>query len=154
MKKHGWRSGFTLVELLVVIAIIGVLVALLLPAVQAAREAARRMQCGNNLKQIGIAALNYENAKKEFPAGSGYGRDEPSPTWIVSLFPYFEQGNIASRYDYKVFANVEPNLTLARTVSLPMLVCPSDQESGTPILENRRIGSGTNPPVAHGLWYT
>ncbi len=96
------RSGFTLVELLVVIAIIGILVGLLLPAVQAAREAARRMQCTNNLKQLGLAAHNFESAYKRFPpgylgspatAGPNYGSDQ----WVGNLtylFPYMEQDAI------------------------------------------------------------
>ena len=92
--------GFTLVELLVVITIIGILVALLLPAVQAAREAARRMQCGNNLKQIGLALLNYEQTCGTFPPGSlelplpGYGI-----SWLGRVLPYCEQQNIYQQLD-------------------------------------------------------
>jgi prepilin-type N-terminal cleavage/methylation domain-containing protein len=89
------RCGFTLVELLVVIAIIGVLVALLLPAVQAARESARRITCGNNLKQIGLAMLEYHDAALEFPKGaytSAAGRDvEDGLGWATKLLPYIEQ---------------------------------------------------------------
>jgi prepilin-type N-terminal cleavage/methylation domain-containing protein len=96
--------GFTLVELLVVIAIIGVLVALLLPAIQAAREAARRAQCMNRLKQIGLAALNHESTQKFFPSGGwgwrwagdpdkGYGKNQPGG-WYYSSLEYLEQGNI------------------------------------------------------------
>ncbi len=77
MKNQFRRGGFTLVELLVVIAIIGILVGLLLPAVQAAREAARRMQCSNNLKQLALAAINYESAYKRFPYRQG-GSDGPA----------------------------------------------------------------------------
>ncbi|WP_428303626.1 DUF1559 domain-containing protein [Lacipirellula sp.] len=106
MKKLGKRAGFTLVELLVVIAIIGVLVALLLPAVQAAREAARRTQCMNRLKQIGIAFQNHHDSQKFFPSGGwgfsfvgdpdeGFGAGQPGG-WAYSVLPYME---LASLHD-------------------------------------------------------
>src|SRR5688500_9519401 len=89
------RVAFTLVELLVVIAIIGVLVALLLPAVQAAREAARLMQCTNNLKQVALGMLNYENSKGEIPGGTSYEERSVAANdrkdwrrWVVSVLPY------------------------------------------------------------------
>jgi prepilin-type N-terminal cleavage/methylation domain-containing protein len=87
------QSGFTLVELLVVIAIIGILVALLLPAVQAAREAARRSQCNNNMKQLGLALHNYHDTYKAFPAGYIYrgGNGRPNYGWAVNIMPFMEQ---------------------------------------------------------------
>ena len=111
------RCGFTLVELLVVIAIIGVLVALLLPAVQAAREAARRMRCTNNMKQLGLAVHNYHDTNKVFPA-SVYGYKacdpgggvlpDPLPLavsgWVATL-PFFEQTAIATKYNYNAAAS-------------------------------------------------
>lgn len=91
------QAGFTLVELLVVIAIIGILIALLLPAVQAAREAARRSQCNNNLKQLALALHNRHDARKSFPVGNVWNNgavyyDAPRSGWNYSLFPYIEQG--------------------------------------------------------------
>lgn len=87
------RGGFTLVELLVVIAIIGILVGLLLPAVQAAREAARRMQCSNNFKQLGLAIHNYHDTNNKFPpriGGDAFARNY-TPSGIIRLLPYIEQ---------------------------------------------------------------
>jgi len=125
------RCGFTLVELLVVIAIIGVLVALLLPAVQAAREAARRTQCLNGLKQLAIAAQNHHDAKKAFPLGMEMapGLATTRATFFVRLLPYLEQNALYSGWDFKTAAaNVTANAATSRAATLiPALVCPSDQ---------------------------
>src|SRR6188768_3901810 len=114
MKPFPSRRGFTLVELLVVIAIIGVLVALLLPAVQAAREAARRMQCTNNLKQLGLALANYETAIKSYPPGAfwQYPPDTNAlkGSCLLHLLPFMEQQNIYDQVDFKQF-NVEKQTT-------------------------------------------
>src|SRR3954447_24167808 len=100
--RAAWK-GFTLVELLVVIAIIGILVALLLPAIQAAREAARRTGCSNNLKNLGLAALNHHDAQRHFPVNMGIARDapynleapagvdQPGVGWILNMLPQLEE---------------------------------------------------------------
>ena len=123
------RKGFTLVELLVVIAIIGILVGLLLPAVQAAREAARRMQCGNNLKQFGLAFHNYESANKRLPAGRAPGS---SMSAHAALLPYMELNTVYALIDFNV-ASTHVNNTAALAVNIPTFLCPSDPVSNIPI---------------------
>src|SRR5688572_25903256 len=93
--------GFTLVELLVVIAIIGILVALLLPAIQSAREAARRTQCKNNLKQIGLAVINHLDARKVYPASTETETaigDRSRMTWTVAILPFIEDQNMYAQF--------------------------------------------------------
>lgn len=104
-RDSAWRPGFTLVELLVVIAIIGVLVALLLPAIQAAREAARRSECVNKLKQISLATQNFVAARGHYPCGSQADEEEARTIvhqWTIYLMPYLELTSIYDQYDFKV----------------------------------------------------
>jgi prepilin-type N-terminal cleavage/methylation domain-containing protein/prepilin-type processing-associated H-X9-DG protein len=132
------RRGFTLIELLVVIAIIGVLIALLLPAVQAAREAARRAQCTNNLKQLGIAAHNYLDQTKVFPAQCAFPAAQNQSSgwsygWVVPLLPMLEQGPVYDAFNfsaghYNNVAGVSNGLanTTASATQINILMCPSD----------------------------
>jgi prepilin-type N-terminal cleavage/methylation domain-containing protein/prepilin-type processing-associated H-X9-DG protein len=96
--RRSKTNGFTLVELLVVIAIIGILVALLLPAVQSAREAARRLQCGNNLKQLGLALQTYHQTHGVFPVGA---RTDNELSWHVAILPHIEQTALFNRFDFR-----------------------------------------------------
>jgi prepilin-type N-terminal cleavage/methylation domain-containing protein/prepilin-type processing-associated H-X9-DG protein len=118
------RQGFTLVELLVVIAIIGVLVALLLPAVQAAREASRRMSCQNNLKQMGLAFLNHESAKGGFPPRRFSSNQHGYCGWGLFILPYLEQSAIYDRYNFAYDYYDPINKPLVET-NLPVYLCPS-----------------------------
>jgi len=158
MAKQKWR-GFTLIELLVVIAIIAVLIALLLPAVQQAREAARRTQCKNNLKQLGLACHNYHDTAKQFPqnydgraalqdrtAGGQWQGGTGCFGWIVMALPYLDQAPLYNRFNFNdqdpTPGSADPlgslgwtsqyNTTLAVTV-LPALMCPSNPQ------ENKQI---------------
>jgi prepilin-type N-terminal cleavage/methylation domain-containing protein len=137
MTKRGFRRGFTLIELLVVIAVIAVLMALLLPAVQQAREASRRAQCKNNLKQLGLALQNYHDTFKRFPPGAIYDFETPAgnnATWISMILPYIEQVALYDRANWNLdFANtVAPDNPPAEivSVSIPNMSCPSDPDHG------------------------
>ena len=124
-------AGFTLVELLVVIAIIGILIGLLLPAVQAAREAARRMSCSSNMRQLGIAALNYSDTIGSFPPGKlseprADGTDAGNYFgWGALLLPFCEQQNVQNLVDFKEKVYSETNQKAGQT-RLPLFLCPSD----------------------------
>jgi prepilin-type N-terminal cleavage/methylation domain-containing protein/prepilin-type processing-associated H-X9-DG protein len=134
------RRGFTLIELLVVIAIIAVLIALLLPAVQAAREAARRGQCGNNLKQIGLAMHNYHQIHDRFPPGHSEAADQPGYSdkqyagwteWssLAAMLPYLEQGNVFNSINFAYCGGYNYGQVCngtAWTTRLSSFLCPSD----------------------------
>ncbi|MDO5553582.1 MAG: DUF1559 domain-containing protein [Planctomycetia bacterium] len=155
--KQTWTTirrvlGFTLVELLVVIAIIGILIALLLPAVQAAREAARRMQCTNNLKQLALGMHNYHDNNLAFPAGASPNRTSNSTTlrsiygkvgWAVWILPYIEQGPaydniIASTHGLTGIAPAHKDLACYH-ITVPPYLCPSDPNATHNTNESCRI---------------
>jgi prepilin-type N-terminal cleavage/methylation domain-containing protein len=126
-------SAFTLVELLVVIAIIGILIALLLPAVQAAREAARRTQCSNNLKQIGLAMHNYHDSKKGLPHGaSGVQSSTPGGTWAALILPFMEEQPLYDTFNFKLPMTHALNAQ-ARRLVVPGYFCPTDPGAAEPV---------------------
>ncbi len=158
MKRRS--EGFTLVEILVVIAIIGVLVALLLPAVQAAREAARRIECADTRAQIGLALHNYHLTYNSFPpgninrtAGNCPGMEEPGTSysmrfgnWLIAILPYMEQAALHDQYDVR-FSNNAPQNQAVREASIASYTCPSDAEVN--VLEI----PATGPAAAAGTKY-
>jgi prepilin-type N-terminal cleavage/methylation domain-containing protein/prepilin-type processing-associated H-X9-DG protein len=170
------RSGFTLIELLVVIAIIGVLIGLLLPAVQKVREAAARAKCQNNLKQITLACLNYESATQGLPWNSITKNNEQPPyiPWsqatvpavgqqsgtqgrcsvLVTILPYIEQNNVTPLWTYNLDWS-DPSNTSLLTLVIPLYQCPSAPHTGSnvPPYDTTYISGGNNsfaPPVSPG----
>lgn len=146
------HHGFTLVELLVVITIIGILIAVLLPAVQAAREAARRMQCTNNLKQIALALHNYHAQKETLPYAAPRWAG-PGGNWVAMILPFLEQQGLYDQYNFNVPTNDAAN---ARVVTTPLagLICPSDPAGAQPIMDRfSGPGADTNATRCLGLWY-
>ncbi len=154
------RRGFTLIELLVVIAIIAVLIALLLPAVQAAREAARRAQCTNNLKQVALAAMNYESANSCYPAGSysNYNGGSPSTTCasgvvgckspenfscFVRMLPFTEQQAMYNAVNFNLTSSNWQNLTIAG-VQLNILTCPSEPNTAPSVIASSTPSASFN----------
>lgn len=151
LSRRQTAKGFTLVELLVVIAIIGILVALLLPAVQAAREAARRSQCVNHLKQIGLACLNYEDTNGQLPPGAAtwhvtdngendfWGRTYNQGNILMYMLPYLEQQTLYDQIDWddpSGLSAARPTFdggALLSTAVVPVYVCPSDTHPDVPV---------------------
>jgi len=140
MRSAVSRRGFTLVELLVVIAIIGVMVGLLLPAVQAAREAARRMSCSNNMKNVSLALHNYHDTYNKLPYLGFSGWECDTISWVGRILPYVEQQAMYETLDWGNRVNDGRNV-LYRTTSMPIFSCPS---------ENMTLGeSNANPQWCH-----
>lgn len=152
MKPSTPRRGFTLIELLVVIAIIGILVGLLLPAVQKVREAAAHMGCTNNLKQIGLALHNYHDSQGSFPPGYVDGNTDPTSTpdndvgpgwgWASFLLPYIEQGSVFNQINFSQGVGLGSNAAVSQ-LPLKIFQCPSD-----PYQQNFTVWP-TNVVVAH-----
>jgi prepilin-type N-terminal cleavage/methylation domain-containing protein len=149
------QRGFTLIELLVVIAIIAILIALLLPAVQQAREAARRAQCKNNLMQVGLALMNYEDAWTRLPPGSvnqtGPIKNEPDGyhmSWIAQMLPQLEQPNVFKNIDF-TRGIYDPANVLPRGARISVLLCPSDP--GSPVVPVAPPPPGSPLPATAGM---
>lgn len=138
-------SGFTLVELLVVIAIIATLIGLLLPAVQSARESARRLSCQNKIRQIALALLSHESVKKKFPP-SITGEDGSNPadanvttrreSWVISTLPFMEEGRLLDSFDRTV-SPAHPSNKSVRSTRLDVMLCPTDSYNREPFMGSR-----------------
>jgi len=147
------RGGFTLIELLVVIAIIAILIGLLLPAVQKVREAASRMQCQNNLKQIGLAMHNYHDVYGNFPMGHETRGNLNTwvyySNWAIALLPYIEQDNLFKRYDNTV-PNYHANNLFVRTTFIKTYTCPTDPNANKVMFPETTADTGAGQSATSG----
>jgi prepilin-type N-terminal cleavage/methylation domain-containing protein len=165
-RRGGFRA-FTLVELLVVIAIIGILVALLLPAVQAAREAARRAQCVNNMRQVALAMHNFHDTKKHqvqyhagiVPASASRGGGDPDytwtwpgPVWSILILPHMEETALYDAFNKNETTKHASNAQLVKNI-VSTYVCPSAPSAGQPVFSDRRDAASTIPNPSLGLYY-
>ena len=155
-RKSIYRNGFSLVELLVVIAIIGTLIAILLPAVRAAREASRRTQCQNNLRQMGLALQNYQNAKKIYPPSVTLGPQLGAWSVQARLLPFVEE--------YKLFENIDFSLSYSaqttdvgkavKSTRINMMHCPTEANDNPKLAANGSVDNWpTNYAVNIGVWF-
>ena len=158
------RTGFTLVELLVVIAIIGILIGMLLPAVQQVREAARRITCANNLKQMAIATLNYESAHKAFPASWKAAGDISTGNisgWSVQaqILPFLDQGNLFNEVDFSVSYTANPPITVngvaipLAAARVPVYLCPSEKNDRLRLSNGQPNHYPLNYGANAGTWF-
>jgi prepilin-type N-terminal cleavage/methylation domain-containing protein/prepilin-type processing-associated H-X9-DG protein len=145
------RPAFTLVELLVVIAIIGILIALLLPAINAAREAGRRAQCMNNIKQLGLAAINYQESYGKFPAAvmvasgqQAWVTTQPGVNWVVQILPFTENSGLYKMVNLTMPMSDTSNAAVRATI-VPTMLCPSDSfYNSKPYMPVQRAAEGEN----------
>ena len=150
-RKYPTRA-FTLVELLVVIAIIGILVSLLLPAVNSARSAARRTQCANNIRQVGLAVINFESSFNEFPAaievdeqnlGNADRSPNHRPNWIIRCLPFMEEQAVYDAFDFQEYIS-HPNNERARSQIISTMLCPDDTKNSSVPFGRAHVGEGEN----------
>jgi prepilin-type N-terminal cleavage/methylation domain-containing protein/prepilin-type processing-associated H-X9-DG protein len=147
-KSRSRLTGFTLIELLVVIAIIAILIALLLPAVQQAREAARRTQCKNNVKQLGLAMHNYHDTVGKFPLNSSASAAVlTNRSGFVGMLPYLDQGPMYNQMNMSISGVLTPNVEFSRN-PLPALVCPSNPDATKGNLTGQDAGTSITMAAA------
>ena len=137
-RRNPRRRAFTLVEILVVVTIIGILISLIMPGVQSVRESARRMQCGSNLRQLGVALHAYHSTMGIFPAAIRFpaGQDPRTSTqyqtnWVIAILPYLDNRQLYGSFNFKKYIS-DPTNQVPRIATLPVMLCPTDIGGNNP----------------------